>query len=431
MERYNKKKRQPVSRRFWKYIQYLPKFIRAPLIRSQFEIEYELPSNIVIKIAETENEIQQAFSIVHDSYVDLGYMDPDSSGLRINKFHLMPHSIIIVAKLDEEVIGTISILPDSALGLPVDQTWDISHLKTNGELVAEISSLTIKKGFRSQRGRLLFPLFKMMFHFCQDILQVNHIVIATTLEVEPFYLDVLLFKPIMKKSGQSHDLVKGNPSACCYLTINKDLAVRCKSIYKNYPDKRNIYKFIFVASISNILIPPKRSSIQSYTVNKSSSISRFIDVVGDKLTDKDRLIIHNLDISGLLQMQSSKSSSQLIHSTRKQQRFQVREKAFITTSSGQVMPVTVIESSLSGCQFKCELSDVLNLGDDVVLTILSAKGLITNKFTVKWTKPHRHGIEIKSANADWVDYLEQLQTEFQEAEQNQTATNVIPFKKVS
>ena len=145
--------KRPISRKFWSFLNYLPKSFQAKFIRAMFEVDYNLPKELVLKQADTEDEIQQALKLVHDSYVELNYMDPKESELRFSKFHALPTTVILVAKFDDVVVGTISIIPDSSLGLPVDTTWDLGKYRRKGKLIAEISSLAIKKGLYLKCGR--------------------------------------------------------------------------------------------------------------------------------------------------------------------------------------------------------------------------------------------------------------------------------------
>lgn len=69
------KYKRPVTRKFWSYLKYLPSALRKKLIRSKFQLADDLPSELELKIAETKSEIEQALKLVHDSYVELGYME--------------------------------------------------------------------------------------------------------------------------------------------------------------------------------------------------------------------------------------------------------------------------------------------------------------------------------------------------------------------
>ena len=57
-----KKDKRPIERKFWSYLKFLPTFVRAHYLRSKFEVAAELPQELVLKQAETEDEINAASS---------------------------------------------------------------------------------------------------------------------------------------------------------------------------------------------------------------------------------------------------------------------------------------------------------------------------------------------------------------------------------
>jgi hypothetical protein len=64
---------------------------------------------LIFKVAETEEEVRSALSILHDSYVEVGLMNEEPTRLRLTKVHKEPTSIILIAKLQEQVVGTVTI----------------------------------------------------------------------------------------------------------------------------------------------------------------------------------------------------------------------------------------------------------------------------------------------------------------------------------
>jgi len=91
---------------------------RDTLIRENLRLEYDLPKDFTIEVVSSVEEMEAAFRILHDAYVDAGYMKPHPTGMRILPQHLLLTTTVVVAKLGQEVIGTVSMIRDSALGLP-------------------------------------------------------------------------------------------------------------------------------------------------------------------------------------------------------------------------------------------------------------------------------------------------------------------------
>ena len=158
-----------------KFLKLLPENLKHRLIRAKLDFGSGAPANIIFKIAETKKELEQAFEVLHDSYVDQGYMDPHPSGLRITKYHALPTTTVLIAKDIEKdmVIGTISIIRNTPLGLPLDAIFPLLHLKKEFNHLAEVSSLAIRKQYRKDGGALLWPLLRYFHHFIKTVMKID------------------------------------------------------------------------------------------------------------------------------------------------------------------------------------------------------------------------------------------------------------------
>lgn len=407
------KKKRPIRRKFWSLLKFMPASLRAAIIRSQFEVDYNLPKEIVLKQAETEAEIKEALKLVHDSYVELDYIDPNEAQLRFSKYHALPTTVILVAKWEDEVIGTLSIIPDSALGLPSDTTWSLDRYRKQGKLIAEISSLCIKKDFRMRRGRLLMPLCKIMYLYCTKILRLDGLVIASTLEVEPFYTDVLLFKPVVKKTGQQHLLVKGNPSTCCYLELNADLVEKYRQVYSHRPANRNLHNFFVLTDTPNILLPNPKYCIQSYLIQKNHAQTNILAAHQSLITDfsdMDKMIIKGLDITNTLPDNFSHLAKTKKLSDRTP-RPEVRVEGWCTFNS-QKYPIQCLVMDVSFEGLKLALRQTLGLvetGERLFLTLEFNGKPIHCRAEVRWNQSQtKFGYKIIDASASWKDFINEI-----------------------
>jgi hypothetical protein len=72
----------------------------------------------LIRRAETLDELRQAYRLVHDAYVEAGYIQPHSSRMRARVFDASPNMATFIAKVGQRVVGVLSIVADSPkLGL--------------------------------------------------------------------------------------------------------------------------------------------------------------------------------------------------------------------------------------------------------------------------------------------------------------------------
>lgn len=107
----------------------LPKPIRFHYLRKMIQVPFdEPPKNLEFKIAETREELEQAYQILHDTYVENKFQTPHPSGMRIIKYFALPTTTTLSAKWEGVVIGA------PAVGLWSDvTTWENRFLKMYGD----------------------------------------------------------------------------------------------------------------------------------------------------------------------------------------------------------------------------------------------------------------------------------------------------------
>ena len=111
----------------------LPNSLTDKIIRRKIKIKEEDIQGIVFKIAETTNELEQAFGLLHEVYVQEGYTNCHHSRMRLSKYNFHPETTVFIGKKGNKVIITCTLFPDSTfLGLPMDSLY-----KTEIGLVAQ------------------------------------------------------------------------------------------------------------------------------------------------------------------------------------------------------------------------------------------------------------------------------------------------------
>lgn len=145
---------------------FLPKFLRIKLLRQNIRISTP-PKDFQVNIASTKEELEKAYSLLHDCYVGTKLMAPDDSGLRCNFFSFLPFTTTVVAKIGEIVIGTVSLIKDSPVGLPSDKDFKFENdlLRLEGHALVEVSSLAIDSKFRKKSHVVSLYLMKYLQHY--------------------------------------------------------------------------------------------------------------------------------------------------------------------------------------------------------------------------------------------------------------------------
>ena len=97
-----------------------------------------------IEVARRYEDYRRAFRIVHDSFVELGYIQRQPQEMWFQPHHCNGRTTVLIAKRAGRVVGTVSIFHDGATGLPVERVYpeDASSCRSDGS-VFEIGSLAV------------------------------------------------------------------------------------------------------------------------------------------------------------------------------------------------------------------------------------------------------------------------------------------------
>jgi hypothetical protein len=170
----------------------LPRSLRDRVIRSQMKIDESEIRDLEVKVAATVKEHEAAARLVHDTYVARGILRPHASGVRVTPYTLLPTSVVFVAKQGEEVVGTLSLICDSPMGLPMESIYgaEVQALRDQGRLPAEVGALCVSE---HHRGAGVVYLLNRIMADTARLLGVDDLVIAVHPGAEDLYRAALLF----------------------------------------------------------------------------------------------------------------------------------------------------------------------------------------------------------------------------------------------
>lgn len=99
--------------------------------------------DISVKMAATADEWEQALRLTADSYRARGY-EPGAGGeFRFTPYHVLPQTVVLVAKERDRVVATLSLVMDnSLLGLPMAAIYglEVRALRRAGRRLGEVSN---------------------------------------------------------------------------------------------------------------------------------------------------------------------------------------------------------------------------------------------------------------------------------------------------
>lgn len=198
------------------YLREMRPSITHPILRSMVRLP-AIPPGLAVELATQREDLEQAYRLLHDVYVEMGFMERHPSGMRLNVYNMLPYTATVVAKINGEVIGTVSIIRENLVGLPLDASIDTSFYRKPGWQIAEVTGLAVTSKWRGQ-GQVLFPLLKFVYEYAIGYLKVDVFQIATALDKEDFFRALLFFEPL-SEAVYRDPLINGTPAVPLYLNL--------------------------------------------------------------------------------------------------------------------------------------------------------------------------------------------------------------------
>ena len=212
---------------------------------------------ITFKIAQSTEEIEKAYELVWDSYVQAGLQSDTGDKIRFTKYHLLPDTRILIAihhpelekekpdfsKLDEgsTIIGTLTIVTDSSVGLPMEDICgnNIKELRKEGHRLIEVTSLAINPDYR--KHNIAMYLYKLMFEFVRHK-NATDVACSVTKKHLSFYRRMLLFRPIgdVKKYAAANQL-----ETQCHILNIPEAESAAEKVYNSDHFDANLFTFFF------------------------------------------------------------------------------------------------------------------------------------------------------------------------------------------
>lgn len=167
---------------------------------------------IRVKIASELEEFEDAFRLLATNYRACGYENQITGLFRFTHYHVLPSTVTLVAKHEDRVVATLSVVADTGLcGLPMESIYraEIDGLRQEGRRLAEATSLADQNLGVLEFVRVFKTLIKvgMQYHVRQG---GDSWVIAVNPRHRGFYQKVLGFVPLGQR--RAYPSVQGHPA---------------------------------------------------------------------------------------------------------------------------------------------------------------------------------------------------------------------------
>lgn len=164
----------------------LPRSIRDPLVRRQCHFDASLTAEIEVTLATTRADYAEASRLVHDAYVGRGWLKSQDNGRWVASHQALPEATTIILRRRGKTVGTVAIVEDSPVGLPIDDTFgETAALRRPGRRFAELSTLALAQNERASGLGLLLMI--CAWRYAKHVLHVTDLLIAVDEPVAEYY----------------------------------------------------------------------------------------------------------------------------------------------------------------------------------------------------------------------------------------------------
>ncbi len=271
-----------------------PQSARFAIFRSFVDCDPAPDKRLVLKIAETREELEACFKLLHDAYVSSGFMKPAPSGLRATVYHALPTTTTLCAKFDGEVVGTLSLIRESVFGFPLQAIFDLKAVRARGGKIAEVSALAVHPDFRKTGGAILFPLMKFMYEYCTTFFDTRHLVIAVHPNRIEMYESLLFFRRLAENKVDNYDFANGAPAIGATLDL-RTAPKKYKLTYDGKKRRKNLYDYFVRTKLPNIVLPQRRYHTTNDPVMTTDLLDHFFNQrtqVFEHLTNREKMLLH-------------------------------------------------------------------------------------------------------------------------------------------
>ncbi len=206
----------------------------------------------IFKIADTTNDLLQAFHLLYHEYLNAGYVQEKPDKILFTKHHLLPKTTVFVAKSKENVLSTASLFRDTEVfGLPMDTLYkkELESLRVQHRKILEIGSLASDRHGFSRCGTTNFTRLLLLYCVFSNI---DDVCIMVNPKHVHLYKNRCGFEIFGEQKFYSTVNAYAVPLRADVRTVRKKLS----GLYSGFPLKTELYAKYFSLKIkisNNIL----------------------------------------------------------------------------------------------------------------------------------------------------------------------------------
>lgn len=207
-----------------------------------------------IQVANTRALRERAYRLVYGAYAGRGYEVASFAKQRLwfQFHHCNPDAITFLAERDGQDVATLTLVPDSELGLPADDIFPVAvaDLRARGRRACEICSLAVAEHPGHDGRTALLHLFRFAYLSAAYLLKGTDLLACVMAHHGAFYRRTLLFDEVSAESVRS-------PKTGAHVRWARlDLALAPERYARHYgsqPGERNLHRFFVNEEVPGLL----------------------------------------------------------------------------------------------------------------------------------------------------------------------------------
>ncbi len=222
---------------------FIPKKLRHSLYRKSISLDFLEAKDIHFKIAESQDELEQAFRLVYQVHQQKNLVSVNSSELKLSKSHLLPTTKVLIGVKNEKVVSSLCLSLEGPLRTACEEQFDLSNLKAHNKCFVEISNFVFDSDSCEDFKTHLFPLCKLAVELNKIFFKADYFVLAMLPEYFDYWHSLFFLEKLSDKSVRFQEL-NGRAAVCAFADIKK-LEAQFLARYGKKTARSNLHKYFF------------------------------------------------------------------------------------------------------------------------------------------------------------------------------------------
>ena len=210
------------------------------------------PFKLRLRAAKTWADLEEAYCLVYRTFRAEGLPESGPAKLRITPFSRLPEARTFTVACGDRLVGVLTVLPDSALGLPTDELYhsELRALRESGRRPCEVSSLAVEAEDPALARAAKLHLFRAAYRYALKAFKATDLCALVPEHQETYYRRILMFERL----GETRVYALGG-IRCPAVGLRLDMERAPKYFQAAYGSRkgtRNLYAFFARAELREL-----------------------------------------------------------------------------------------------------------------------------------------------------------------------------------